>query len=112
CKLHARGRVLLTDAFADFHQPAFLAKAAIDGYPRTGWAIHPQVGKDHTITFRTKQPLGIDPEGRILITLDKQYGDQNTIGRFKLYAITGDHAPLELADDVRKALRIPAEQRT
>ena len=73
-----------------------VVQAALDGYPRTGWAIHPQVGKDHTITFRTKQPLAIDPEVQINITLDQQYGDQNTIGRFKLFAITGDHAPIEL----------------
>jgi len=102
----------LADAVADFAQTGFLAKAAIDGYPNSGWGIQPQVGKDHTISFRTKQPLSVDPEVQIVVTLDQKHGDQHTIGRFRLYAITGDHAPIELADDVRKILRIPAEQRT
>src|SRR5205085_4177990 len=72
----------------------------------------PQVGKDHSATFRTKFPLNIDPEIPVVITLDQQFGDQHTIGRFKLHAITGDHAPLELADDVRKILAVPAAERT
>jgi mono/diheme cytochrome c family protein len=106
------GPVALTDAVADFSQDRFPAKAALDSIKTTGWAVAPQVGKDHTITFRTKQPLSVDPEVQIIVTLDQQYGDQHTLGRFKLYAITGDHAPLDLPDEVRKALRIPAEQRT
>ncbi|RPH49158.1 MAG: DUF1549 domain-containing protein, partial [Planctomycetota bacterium] len=111
-KVEHIGPVALTDAAADFSQTGFPAKSAIDGYPASGWSIQPQAGKDHTITFRTKQPLSIDPEVQIVVTLDQKHGDQHTIGRFRLYAITGDHAPLDLADDIRKILRIPAEQRT
>jgi hypothetical protein len=106
------GPVLLADATADFSQDRYLVKGALDKDPKTGWAIAPQVGRDHSATFRTKFPLSIDPEIPILITLDQQLGDQHTIGRFKLHAITGDHAPLELADDVRRILAIPAAKRS
>jgi hypothetical protein len=104
--------VPLADATSDFSQERFLVKGAIDRDPKTGWGIAPELGKDHSATFRTKFPLNIDPEIPIVITLDQQFGDQHTIGRFKLYAITGDHAPLELSDDVRKILAIPPGERT
>jgi mono/diheme cytochrome c family protein len=104
--------VPLGDASADFSQDKFPVKAAVDRYPKSGWAIAPQVGKEHTATFRTKLPLTIDPEVPIVITLDQQYGDQHTIGRFRFFAITGDHAPLEIGDDVRAILKIVPEQRT
>ena len=34
-------------ATADFSQDGCAVASAIDGNPQTGWAIHPQVGKDH-----------------------------------------------------------------
>jgi hypothetical protein len=49
---------------------------------------------------------------RVRRLLDQQYGDQHTLGRFRFFAITGDHAPLELADDVRAILKVVPEQRT
>jgi mono/diheme cytochrome c family protein len=106
------GPVLLADAASDFNQDHYLVKGALDKDPKSGWGIAPQVGKDHSATFRTKFPLSIDPEIPVIITLDQQLGDQHTIGRFRLHAITGDHAPLELADEVRKILTVPAAERT
>jgi hypothetical protein len=105
------GPVALADAASDFSQDKFPAKAAIDRDAKSGWAIQPQVGKDHSATFHTNGPLTLDPEIPILITLDQQHGDQHTIGRFRLHAITGNHEPLELADEVRKILATaPAER--
>jgi hypothetical protein len=104
--------VPLGDASADFSQDKFPVKAAVDRLPWSGWGISPQAGKEHSATFRTKLPLTIDPEVPIVITLEQQHGDQHTIGRFRFLAITGDHAPLELSDDVREILRIVPEQRT
>jgi len=104
--------VPLGEASADFSQDKFPVKAAVDRYPKSGWAIVPQVGKEHSATFRTKLPLTIDPEVPVVITLDQQYGDQHTLGRFRFFAITGDHAPLEIADDVRAILKTVPEQRT
>jgi mono/diheme cytochrome c family protein len=108
---HVTG-VPLGDATADFSQDKFPIKAAVDRLPKSGWGIAPQTGKEHSATFRTKLPLTIDPEVPVVITLEQQYGDQHTIGRFRCFAITGDHAPLELADDVRAILKIVPEQRT
>ena len=30
---------------------------AIDGNPATGWAIHPQIGKNHAAVFEIKEDL-------------------------------------------------------
>jgi hypothetical protein len=106
------GPVALADASSDFSQEKFPVKSAIDRDAKSGWAIQPQVGKDHSATFHTKAPLTLDPEIPIVITLDQQHGDQHTIGRFRFHAVTGNHAPLELADDVRKILATTPAERT
>lgn len=104
--------VSIADATADFSQDKFSIKSVLYRDPKAGWGVQPQVGKDHQATFRTKLPLTVDPEVPIVFTLDQQHGDQHTIGRFRLYAITGDHTPLDLPDDVRAILKIAAPQRT
>src|SRR5262249_31479980 len=47
--------VKLTSAFAEFSQKGFPVTNAIDGDPKSGWAIHPQVGKSLTAFFGTEQ---------------------------------------------------------
>jgi hypothetical protein len=49
--------VELQNATADFEQTGqgeFPAKHALDGNPKTGWAIAPQMGKPHVAVFETK----------------------------------------------------------
>ncbi len=97
---------------ADFSQKDWHVRGAIDGDPKTGWGIAPQAGKGHHALFRTREPLRLEPDAALVLTLDQQYGSQHTIGRFRVMAMTGTRPALELADDVRKILAKPAAKRT
>ncbi|HYE97705.1 MAG TPA: DUF1549 domain-containing protein, partial [Planctomycetota bacterium] len=97
-------------ATADFSQKGWDVKAAVDGDPKTGWGIAPQMGKPHAATFTATAP--IETDGPLVITLDQQYGDRHTIGRFRLLAMTGTTPPLDLPDAARKALATAAEKRS
>jgi hypothetical protein len=92
----------LKDASADFSQQGWAVAGAIDGNPKTGWAVSPQMGKPHHAVFLVKEPKAVD--GPLTIALDQDYGERHTIGRFRLLVRTGTKPPLALAEDVRKAL--------
>jgi hypothetical protein len=96
--------VAFRHATADFSQKDNDVKGAIDGDPRTGWAIGPEAGKDHHALFLTREPLPVGPDSVVVLTLDQQKGGRSTIGRFRLSAVTGERPGLELPDDVRKTL--------
>ena len=104
----------LGTASADFSQDQWPVAAAIDGNPKTGWAVAPQFGKRHVAVFETKSDLDCDDETTLTIVLDQQYGMQHTLGRFRLSATTMprpvklDGMPDEIANTIAKS----AEQRT
>jgi len=105
--------VSLKAATADFSQSGWPVAAAIDNKPETGWAISPQMGKDHYAVFECASPLGDGNETVWLrITLTQQYGSQHTIGRFRLQARTGVESKDSIPADVQQILAVPADQRT
>jgi hypothetical protein len=78
--------VKLTRAEADFAQNGFPAGHAIDGNPKTGWAIH---GPGHwnvnrAATFTLAKPVGFPGGTRWTVRLDQQHGTQHTLGRLRL----------------------------
>jgi mono/diheme cytochrome c family protein len=97
---------------ADFNQKGWEAPGAVDGNAKTGWAVVPEVGKNHQITIPAKQPVRLEAGSTFVVTLDQQYGQQHTIGRFRLLVMTGTKPPLPLAEDVRKALALEPAKRT
>jgi hypothetical protein len=107
--------VVLHKAIADFSQEGYAVAGAIDGNPGTGWALSPQLGKNHTAVFETKEPLSI-PDGAVLtFTLDQQYpGKEHNIGRFRL-SVTSSKPPVALEgppEAIGKILAVEAENRT
>jgi hypothetical protein len=78
--------VKLVAAEADAAQYGFPAAAAIDGDPKTGWAIH--VGGKwnvtRTATFTLERPVGFPGGTRWTVRLDQQHGMRHTLGRFRL----------------------------
>jgi hypothetical protein len=79
-------KVCFARAEADFAQDGFPAAHAIDGNPKTGWAIHGP-GKwnvTRTATFNLERPIGFSSGSRWTIRLDQQHGSQHTIGRLRL----------------------------
>jgi hypothetical protein len=106
--------VTLHKAVADFSQEGWAVAGAIDNNPGTGWAVLPQFGKAHSALFEVKDAVKNEKGTTFTITFSMQFGQQHTIGKFRLSA-TSDKEP-RLADGVpenlRKLLAIPAEQRT
>ncbi|TXT18849.1 MAG: hypothetical protein FD138_4403, partial [Planctomycetota bacterium] len=101
-------------AKADFEQVDRPWKAAgvIDGKEETGWAIAPQFGKDHWAIFGLKEPLAVDGSVFIRIQLRQLYGQQHTIGRFKLSLQTGIEPSITLPENIQKLLAVKLDQRS
>ena len=104
--------VALHSAHADFSQAKYPVAGAIDGNPKTGWAIAPQFGKMHQATFLTRAVVG-DAQGTLLtFVLDQHHGAGRTIGRFQLLAMTGDPATLKIPEEVIAILSNDRKART
>lgn len=102
----------LAAASADFSQRDFPIRNAIDDDPRTGWAIHPEVGKPHTAVFELAEPA---PAGEltILLAFESMFA-QHQLGRFRV-AVTTAPQPHEadvVPGNIRTLARLPAKQRT
>lgn len=95
-------KVEFSGARADFSQKGFDAERAVDGSLKTGWAISPQMGKDHWIQFGIRQPLDNPGSLYLRVTFRQEHGQEHTLGRFRLQAVTGirpdELVPQEVAD--------------
>ena len=78
--------VKLTAAQADFSQNSFPAAAAIDGNPKTGWAIHgPGAWNvNRTAKFALQQPAGYPSGTRFTVRLAQLHGQQHTLGHLRV----------------------------
>ncbi|MDR3637122.1 MAG: DUF1549 domain-containing protein, partial [Isosphaeraceae bacterium] len=54
---------------ATFEQPGLPIKAAIDGDPKSGWAVDPQFGKNHAAVFELTKDLGAEGGTTLNVTL-------------------------------------------
>ncbi|HTN77419.1 MAG TPA: DUF1553 domain-containing protein, partial [Pirellulaceae bacterium] len=78
--------VKIASASADFEQEKYPAADAIDGNPKSGWAIQGP-GKWNTpraATFAFEKPITIAGGTKWTITLQQHYGSQHTLGKFRL----------------------------
>ena len=110
----APAEVKLRSATADFSQDDFPASAAIDGKPRTGWAILPETGKPHAAVFETAEPTAAGRGALLRIALDfRSQFEQHQIGRFRLGVTSAGHpnGKNALPADVLKALEIEPGKR-
>jgi hypothetical protein len=77
--------VKLVKAEADYSQKGFDVKGAIDGDPKTGWAVDSdKIGSPRTATFTFDKPVQLPAGAHFIIRLEQQYGDQHTLGHFRL----------------------------
>jgi hypothetical protein len=106
--------VALQNASADFAQNGFAVAGAIDGNPKSGWAVAPQFSRAHVAVFETREAVGL-PEGTTLtFTLEHSYGGKQTLGRFRLSA-TAAPRPVRatlLPDSIVKVLGVEPGART
>jgi len=106
--------VLFDKASADFAQGGFPAEHAFDGNANTGWAIVPQVSRDHVAVFKIKQPFGGGGGTLLTITLDQQHGLQHTIGKLRL-AVTTSTNPIAaggISAELAAILAKPSSERS
>ena len=105
--------VALKNATTDFSQKDWDVAGAIDGKTNTGWAITPEYKRRHLAVFECVEPLKLVPGEKLIFTMDQQFGNQYTIGRFRLAASA---SPLPLTatlidDSVAVAWNTPADKR-
>lgn len=107
----AAAPVKLQGGLADFSQEGLPAINAIDGNQDSGWAIHPQTGKQHQAIYEVAEPLGAAGGTALSIVLDQQFkfAPNHTLGKFRISATTSPKplkltgAPPELAPIVATA---------
>jgi hypothetical protein len=106
--------VALRNPVADYDQPGWIIRHAIDGNPKTAWGIYPQVGRDHEAIFELETPLGDGDEQELTFRLDQLHGGGHLIGRFRVSATTAPPPlrPTRLPAAVADLLAVPAEKRT
>lgn len=106
-------RLEFDTAKADHEQEdrPWLAKHAIDGDDKTGWAIGSKYGADHWAEFHLKEPLPSTTTLYLRVRLSQQYGKQHTIGRFKVSLQSGLYAAVDVPKDIMKILALPRGDR-
>ena len=104
----------LRNPSADFSQKDWAVAGAIDGDPKTGWAVSPEFGQRHAAVFETDLDIGTECGTRFVLGLDQRYGGQHTLGRFRLSATDAPRpvAAGDLPDAVAEALATPPDERT
>jgi hypothetical protein len=107
-------KVALQHASADFSQDKFPAADAIDGKPKTGWAVAGKLGMRHAAVFEVKEPFDLADGHELVFTLDQQYGQRHTLGRVRVSLTTAEPpiVPDDVPDDVLATLAIAADDRT
>jgi muconolactone delta-isomerase len=107
-------RVTLQNPTATFEQQDYSAAKAIDGEPggTFGWAVGTRQGEDHAAVFETAGDLGFVGGTDLRFILHQVYGQQHTLGRFRLM-VTDAPRPVRLMPaDIRAILATPADQRS
>ena len=106
--------VKLRNATADFSQQGWGVTGAVDRNETTGWAVMPEVGKQHQAVFESSQDLAIDGSSILTFTLRQQHDMTHTLGRFRLSATTSKR-PVgldRLPENVLASLAVARDQRS
>ena len=109
-------KVKLQAAKADFSQGGYDVATAIDGLAANdgnGWAIHPEMGKNHSATFEIAESIKIEGPVVIQFTMDQRWQDKtHTIGKFRWSATTSQPPLLfGIPANITEIVKVPADQR-
>lgn len=105
--------VTLTNPISTFDQKGLGIALAIDADGTSGWAVDPQVGKDHAAALTFAQPVGFPGGTTLTVTMRFNNNLRHGIGRPRLSLTTGA-VSLEggsLTSTVAEALRTSAATR-
>jgi hypothetical protein len=109
-------KLTFENALATFSQNGYLVATAIDGKVAAagnGWAISPQMGKDHYASFQVKSPSSFEGPTDLQIILKQEFqSGQHSLGRFRV-AVTDVAKPISygLPEEVIQILEIASDKR-
>lgn len=106
--------IALQKPVADFSQAGFPVIDAIEPKPGKGWAMNPRGGTPNEAVFFTTAPVGNANGALLTFTLDHQFGQKHTLGRFRI-SITSDPQAMSKAavpSRIVDLLQIPAAKRS
>lgn len=111
-----KDKVQLAAAAADHSQDGYPINYAIDGDPKTGWAINVNNGSlnvSREAVFFPAEPLRRAGGSRIRVTLRQNHFDANfLVGRFRISATGAPPDMLKIPASIRRIARIEADKRT
>lgn len=88
--------VALVNPIADYEQPGWPVRAAIDGDTKTGWAVSPRFQERHEAIFRFASPIQSEMPIRLRIRLFQEYGNRLTLARFRIATTSAEAERLTL----------------
>lgn len=102
------GAIPLGDAVADHSQEGWPVRGVLDlnnrpGKEGTGWAVGGATGKPGHADFGFAEPVVLSKETDFTLQLIQHYGEQHTLGHFRLAALT-EPTPLAVPQEVREIL--------
>ncbi|MCH7727942.1 MAG: DUF1553 domain-containing protein, partial [Planctomycetes bacterium] len=111
------GRELrFSKAQADHSQPKFDVAGAIDGKPKTGWAINgaPEGGPNHNRTawLVLPKPLEVEKEHALVFTMQFTTDKPYNIGRLRLSISSTEWVDKPSVSELAKLANVPVDQRT
>ncbi|MFG0266396.1 MAG: PSD1 and planctomycete cytochrome C domain-containing protein [Rhodopirellula sp. JB055] len=109
---NANSPMTLHSPSADYSQPNWPVANAIDGDPKTGWAIGQKFQQSHWAQFLLEDPLGSKPGATLRFRLEQNYGRGRTIGRVRLSALCGDAIAFDVPEEVATAVKKQPEDRS
>ncbi|MFM7248620.1 MAG: WD40 repeat domain-containing protein [Planctomycetaceae bacterium] len=79
---------------ADVAQEGYPAAATLDDNPETGWAIGPEFGKDHSLTFDVAPEVALPPGSVLVFTIEQQFADgTHNLGKFRISVLQAPPEP-------------------
>lgn len=75
--------------------------SSVDNNLKTGWAVDPQFGKDHTAIFEFEKPLDWEGETELVFQMNFDVNNQHSIGRPRI-SITNSAAEVDFQDSAQQ----------
>lgn len=110
----ANTNLVFATATADWEQQYYRAEHAVDGNPKTGWAIGPRFGQRHVLVASLQEPAGFKGGSRLGFRFDHYHGNSHCVGRFRISVTTEKQPDLRwpFSTEVRDALAVKPAART
>jgi mono/diheme cytochrome c family protein len=107
--------VNLKNPRATFEQKNYPVADSIDEKESSGWAVDPDIAKDHAAVFELSEPLANDSGVTLSFQLDFKKNKQHAIGRLRVSVCTAESNPTVeaatgAAESVIRALDTPLEK--